>query len=236
MLETLNGSGEIFATAPLRFFNYFSQLENSVDEVHFNFVHRISRFATQGMNTDIPVLACEVTDYGLSRTSTRVGVVRHNHLLMPNANTAILFGAIRLVWRIPVDDHSHHSFTVDYFEGTPEAKRHWREEQDQAQRQITAAPPAAELAAAVLRGEMELADIVNHPDLLSVQDGVALAGQGVIADRRNEVLGISDLQIVRLRRLWAEDLAAVQEGRPRRAWRWPAHLDMTTGLKEDAIA
>jgi 5,5'-dehydrodivanillate O-demethylase oxygenase subunit len=101
------------ATAPVRPFNYFNQMENGVDEVHFNFVHRVSRFSSQGMNAELPVLDCEETAYGLSRTATRGDVVRRNHFLMPNANTSILFGAQRLVWRVPIDDFSHHSFTVD---------------------------------------------------------------------------------------------------------------------------
>jgi len=236
VLEALCGDGESVATAPLRPFNYFSQLENALDEVHFNFVHRVSPFAAQGMNAAIPVLACQETEYGLARTSTRDDIVRRNHFLMPNANTSILFGAIRLVWRVPVDDHSHHSFTVDYFEGTPEEKRAWRARQDEMLARIREARPAADVAAAILRGELDFDAVVDHPDLLSVQDGVALAGQGVIADRANEVLGQSDLQIVRMRRLWADDLAALQEGRPRRPWTWPRHLEMTTGLAEDAAA
>lgn len=232
MLEALSGPGALIATGPLRPFNYFSQMENAVDEVHFNFVHRISRFATQGMNMAIPVLSCEVTPYGLSRTSARDGVVRRNHFLMPNAVTSILFGAQRLVWRVPVDDFSHRSFTVDYFDGAPGEVERWRTEQHEQLARIADAPPAAEVAAAILRGEMTLDDVIDHPDLLSIQDGVALAGQGAIADRENEVLGRSDLQIVRMRRLWAEDLAALQEGRPLRRWVWPHQLELTTGLKE----
>jgi 5,5'-dehydrodivanillate O-demethylase len=92
------------------------------------------------------------------------------------------------------------------------------------------------VAADILRGNLAFSDVVDHPDLLSVQDGVALGGQGVIANRRDEVLGQSDLQIVRMRRLWAEDLAALQEGRPRRPWPWPRRVEMTTGLKADATA
>lgn len=235
-VDRLSGPGALVATAPLRPFNYFNQLENGLDEVHFNFVHRVSRFATQGMNTEIPQLGYELTDWGLARTATRGAVTRRNHFLMPNANTAILFGAIRLVWRVPIDDHAHHSFTVDYFEGSDEEMRRWRGEQEELLARIAAAPPAAGLAAAILRGELDLDAVVDHPDLLSIQDGVALAGQGVIADRRNETLGLSDIQIVAVRRLWAEDLAAVQEGRPRRDWTWPAELEMTTGLKEDVAA
>ena len=36
--------------------NFYNQLENSVDQVHFNFVHRRSPFADQGLNRDIPTV------------------------------------------------------------------------------------------------------------------------------------------------------------------------------------
>ncbi len=235
MLDVFNGSGALVANAPIRPFNYFSQIENGMDEVHFNFVHRISRFTEQGMNSEIPKLSCEETAYGLARISTRAGVKRLNHFLMPNANIAILFGAWHLVWRVPIDDHSHISFTVDYFDGSQDEVRNWRIQQEALVARIAAAAPAAEVAAAVLRGEIQLKDALDHPDLLSVQDGVALAGQGVIANRKNELLGHSDMQIIRMRRLWAQDLTHIQEGRASRRWVWPRHLEMTTGLKKDEV-
>jgi 5,5'-dehydrodivanillate O-demethylase len=235
MLDGFEG-GALVATAPVRPFNYFNQMENGVDEVHFNFVHRVSRFSSQGMNAELPILDCEETAYGLSRTATRGDVVRRNHFLMPNANTSILFGAQRLVWRVPIDDVSHHSFTVDCFHGTQEQERDWFSEQQRQLEAMANARPAADVAAAILRGELTLDEVVDHPDLLSVQDGVALLGQGTIANRMNEVLGRSDLQIVRLRRLWADDFAALQEGRAPRRWKWPRSVPLTTGLKAAAAA
>ena len=231
-LDTLDGDGYLAITAPQRPFNYFQQLENGLDEVHFSFVHRVSRFSDQGLNAELPVLTCQETPYGLARVSLRGGVARHTHFLMPNVGVSLLFGARRIVWRIPVDDNSHVSFTIDYFEGSEEEVARFKAERAQEAKLIDAAAPAAGLAAAVLRGELRVDDLTHHPDLLSIQDGVALTGQGIIADREHETLGASDAHIVRLRRLWARDMQALEHGQPLKKWQWPPHLAVTSGLAE----
>ena len=95
-----------------------------------------------------------------------------------------------------------------------------------------AAPPAAEVSAAIVRGELPVESAKDHPDLLSVQDGVALLAQGVCADRENEALGLSDIHLVKMRRLWSQDLSDLDAGREPRKWLWPAKLKVTSGLPE----
>jgi 5,5'-dehydrodivanillate O-demethylase len=46
-----------------------------------------------------------------------------------------------------------------------------------------------------------------------IEDGVVLLGQGVLPDRSQNRLGSSDAAIVLLRRLYARELAAIDEGR-----------------------
>ncbi len=229
-LDPVQGDGVYWVEAPQRPFNYFRQIENALDEVHFNFVHRVSPFAAQGMISALPELSCEETQFGLSRISKRGTIERQTYFLMPNTNTSLFFGARRLVWRVPVEDTSHISFTMDYFEGSAQEKDKWLADRQQQAMRIAAAPPAAQVAAAILRGEMSVQDITDHPDLLSVQDGVALLSQGTVADRENEMLGLSDIHMVKMRRMWARDLADLQAGREPRKWPWPAQLDVTSGL------
>lgn len=235
-LDTLDGNGHLDITAPLRPFNYFQQLENGLDEVHFSFVHRLSRFSTQGLNAELPVLTCEETPYGLARVSMRRDVARHTHFLMPNVGVSLLFGAWHVVWRVPVDDVSHISFTIDYFEGSQDEVARFKADRELDAKRVSTAVPASELAAAVLRGELRVEDLTEHPDLLSVQDGVALSGQGLIADRHHETLGASDAHIVRLRRLWAQEMRTMDQGHPVREWRWPARLEVTSGLAQAEYA
>ncbi|MDO8278193.1 MAG: Rieske 2Fe-2S domain-containing protein [Burkholderiaceae bacterium] len=235
-LDHFSGEGFLGVQAPLRRFNYFNQIENSLDEVHFNFVHRISRFSEDGLNAIVPTLNCEETDYGLARTATRGDVQRQTHFLMPSTNLSLLFGAWHLVWRVPVDDASHISFTVDFIKGTPQQVQAYRSRYEADIAALATAAPAADLTEAILRGEMRMEDVIDHPDLLSVQDGVALAGQGVIADREHETLGTTDNHIVRVRRMWAHDMEALQQGRAPRTWRWPSTLSPTSGVLREAAA
>jgi 5,5'-dehydrodivanillate O-demethylase len=231
-LDPLQGDGVLFVEALPRPFNYFRQIENALDEVHFNFVHRVSPFAAQGMIAELPELSCEDTEFGLSRISKRGDIERQTFFLMPNSNTSLFFGARRQVWRVPVEDTSHISFTVDYFEGTADEKAKWLAGRQETAALIAAAPPAAEVAAAIVRGELPMEAAIDHPDLLSVQDGVALLAQGAYADRENETLGLSDVHMVKMRRLWARDLADLEAGREPRKWPWPAKLEVTSGLPE----
>ncbi len=230
VLSDVADDGYLTVQAPLRTFNYFSQLENALDEVHFRFVHRISRIAEQGLTDAIPTLTCEETDYGLARASTRRGVDRKTHFLMPNINASIFFDALHIVWRVPVDDYSHISFTVDYCGGTSEEMDAYRARHEAEAAQIAAATPASVLVDEVLAGRMSLDELVDHPDLLSIQDGTALKGQGVIANRENELLGASDTHIVHMRRLWTNELTAIRDGAAPRVWQWPDSLEVTSGL------
>jgi len=231
-LDPLQGDGVLFVETPLRPFNYFRQIENALDEVHFNFVHRVSPFADQGMITELPELRCEETEFGLSRISKRGSIERQTYFLMPNSNASLFFGARRQVWRVPIDDTSHISFTVDYLEGTTDEKAEWLAGRRETAARIAAAPPAAEVSAAIVRGELPVESAKDHPDLLSVQDGVALLAQGVCADRENEALGLSDIHLVKMRRLWSQDLSDLDAGREPRKWLWPAKLKVTSGLPE----
>ena len=98
--------------------SYFDQLENSVDEVHFNFVHRKSKFADVGLTAEIPELSCEETEYGILRMGRRGNRVRKSHILMPNCMYSMVFEhfkgwAEHLSWRVPIDRHTHVSFMIE---------------------------------------------------------------------------------------------------------------------------
>ena len=92
----------------------------------------------------------------------------------------------------------------------------------------------AELGAAVRRGEIQLDDLKDHPDIVGIQDDVAQLGQGIIADREHEYLGRSDAGIILLRKLWLRELDALATGRPLKTWHWTGGLDATVGVAADA--
>ena len=215
--------------------SYFDQLENSVDEVHFNFVHRKSKFADVGLTDEIPELTCEETDYGILRMGRRGNRVRKSHILMPNCMYSMVVDALggwteHLAWRVPIDEASHVTFGVNFIHRTGAD----REAYNAARKQQRAAMQGLEDADAVidrvLRGDIHLDDVPDdRPDLLLIQDGVVMKGQGVRRDRSADVLAASDRQVVLLRRLWTSEMEAAAEGRPGRTWRAPANLVPTSG-------
>jgi 5,5'-dehydrodivanillate O-demethylase oxygenase subunit len=220
--------------------SYFRNVENTVDEVHLNFVHRsIVPIATTELNRDVPLISAEETDYGIAQYGTRSdGVQRITYLLMPNCfldEGAPVHGVkarqINVVWRVPVDDNSHNQFAWRFLDVTgEEAARYnaaWRERE-----RIREAPPTIqELGDAVLAGRLRLDELDIHPfKLIQVQDWVAMVGQSRTAERPPERLGRSDRALIFLRQLWARELRTLDEGRPIKRWTRPADLAVHFGV------
>jgi len=52
------------------------------------------------------------------------------------------------------------------------------------------------------------------PNLVRIQDGVTIAGQGAIADRSKDRLGASDAGVILLRKIWRRELRSLATGKP----------------------
>jgi 5,5'-dehydrodivanillate O-demethylase len=89
-------------------------------------------------------------------------------------------------------------------------------------------PPAQEIVDAVVRGELYLHDL-QRPDIVNIQDAVALAAQPPIGERVNDRLGKSDVQIIVLRTIWAREMRALEAGEPLKTWTVPPDLVATNG-------
>ena len=75
------------------------------------------------------------------------------------------------------------------------------------------------LAEEILAGRQRLADVDREKvHAVTLEDHVAMAGQGRITDRSAENLGGSDGSIIIMRRLWERELTALAEGRPLARW------------------
>ena len=91
----------------------------------------------------------------------------------------------------------------------------------------------AELVDAVVEGYMPIEQaeetgknedwmrIVPGASIGLIQDGVAQVGQGKIALRADDHLGRSDAGIILYRKLWQEELRALDEGQPLREFYRP---------------
>lgn len=229
--------GFIEAKESKRDWSFFSQLENSVDEVHFNFTHRKSKFTDVGLNDAIPELAAEETEYGILRLGRRGNRVRKSHILMPNCMYSMVFEhwkgwSEHLAWRVPIDDASHKSFMVDCIHKEGADADEYRRVRAEQRASLAALEPADSVIDRILAGELHCDDVAYRTDIVLIQDGVALKGQGA-RDRQSDRLGASDHQVALLRRIWAREMQAVDEGRPIKSWRVPADLVPTTGIDEE---
>jgi 5,5'-dehydrodivanillate O-demethylase len=124
-----------------------------------------------------------------------------------------------LVWRVPVDDYSVCSYLLDHLDAAALARKSLTKENEGKAPDFKGYASFNDAAEAVLRGETAVEDLRGMSNMTNVEDYVAQAGQGRIADRHDERLGRSDSLIVLLRNLWARDLRALAEGRERRQWR-----------------
>ena len=190
-LETFDQPGVLEAVEVLRPCSYFNQLETNCDELHVNFLHRSSDFASTGLNDWLPVLSGEETEYGLALYGKRGNEVRVSFLIMPNISFMSVYQDVtgwtdHIAWRVPVDDDNHLSFMVDLVHVEGAVADNYRRERAELADAIAKAPPADDMARAVLRGEMTWAEIEGHPDLLAIQDLVALMGQGAYTERGKE--------------------------------------------------
>jgi 5,5'-dehydrodivanillate O-demethylase len=190
--------------------NYFQSAENIMDDVHVNFAHR-DHLVNTAARPFIPTKTWgEETSFGLTQFQQRGEHTDKIHFIMPNQcflahqlrtardNKPFWFKA--LFWYVPIDDESHYHFLIMVYH----TKRRDRPE----------ATPIHEEIEAILAGRKTWADVANHPNIIRIQDGVSICGQGKIEDRSREQLGRSDAALVMLRRMWRSQLEALAEERP----------------------
>src|SRR5206468_2827856 len=149
---------------------------------------------------------------------------RYTHLIMPNimytTNGAQyreeLATRDRIVWKVPIDDHSYWDIgilAVHIKEETVRAAYLERAKRvELAKAEARAKTP--EIVAAILAGKMRIEDVQDRTDLTHIEDDLMLAGQGELEDPAREVLGKTDVGIVGIRALWERELRALAEGRP----------------------
>jgi 5,5'-dehydrodivanillate O-demethylase oxygenase subunit len=214
--------------------NYWNALENACDQVHVAFVHSNSEFRLAGATREIPRIEAYETEYGILRKCTFTdGKIRLAHTLMPTASLVTVYeeGAgwmPHLSYRIPIDDVSHRNLTVSLAQVEGEAAEKLHAKHKRQADAMTGLPPASEIVEAVVRGDLYLHDL-ERPDIVNIQDAVALRAQPPIGERVNDRLGQSDVQIIVLRTIWSREMHALEAGGPMKAWTVPLDLVATNG-------
>jgi 5,5'-dehydrodivanillate O-demethylase len=216
---------------------FFAQLENSVDEVHFYFTHRQSKFSEVGLNDQIPEIIGKETDYGIERTAKRGNETRNAFILMPNCMFSLVYYKGKgftehLSWRVPVDDRTHTNFMADLVHVSDAEAEAYRERRAADKALTETLEPAMSVIRRIIAGELHIDDIPERPDIVLIQDGVAMAGQRASRDRSDDLLGASDHLVALLRNLWTREIRAIEAGEPIKQWRVPSHLAPTKGVGE----
>lgn len=199
----------VFAEVPC---NWLQTQENSIDPVHFEWMHanwsRRLRGHTDGYAPTHLQLAFEEFEHGfLYKRISEDTDERHplwtigRVCLWPNG----FFLGDHFEWRVPVDDENTLSVTWSFIRVPREAEPF-----------VQTAIPTWQAPVRDAQGRWITSHVIN-------QDIVAWVGQGRIADRSLENLGASDRGIAMLRRQLFNDIEAVQAGRdPKGVMRDPA--------------
>jgi 5,5'-dehydrodivanillate O-demethylase len=210
-----------FHVIEMRKWNYFHDLENTVDDVHQYWVHQAGVYQDDGMAGTLPEITAELVEFGLTQTSRfSNGFVRRLALLMPNtlyfnSGAGVLRGFKSFLWNVPIDDESHMMFFLFIAAHLPpEVGARVAAGVRDARKYLSGQRPVEDIVRAVVSGRERLEDIEDRPDRVLIEDGVVLLGQGVLPDRSLNQLGSSDAAIILLRRLYARELAAVEADRP----------------------
>jgi 5,5'-dehydrodivanillate O-demethylase len=237
LYPALDGDGVIETIVYMRRCNYFNNIDNQLDEAHVTFVHQDAFYRV----TDLPLIEARATEYGAMTSCPRPsGSVRVTHFLMPNITQLKSPGADReidwteyMVWRVPIDDHSHYTFGINYINVLGDAKARYLARRDAVKE--APPPPIEELGERIIRGELTIENAKKNLDERDVlyhvylEDYAVQVSQGVVADRSEETLGRSDNGVILLRELWTEELCRLAHGEPPTKWTRPEVMETTTG-------
>ena len=231
---TMEQPGELLVKSWVRNSNYWNGLENACDQVHVNFVHSNSEFRASGALREIPQVESYETEYGIYRKATfSDGKIRLAHTLMPTASLVQVYeeGAgwmPHLSYRLPIDDDSHLNLTVSLAQVDGEKLELLKAKHKKQAEVMASLPPATEIVEKIVRGELYLHDL-DRPDIVNIQDAVALAAQPPMGERTSDRLGKSDIQIIVLRTIWSREMRALEAGEPLKEWHVPLDLVTSSG-------
>jgi 5,5'-dehydrodivanillate O-demethylase len=238
-------------------YNYFQNMENSVDTLHVSWVHRRSNFFADSRLSDFGkgrgsgaasiegyVKECwaEETEYGfVFYDKFENGKIKTSHFEMPNVLHIKVYPIDAesgwrdfVAWKVPYDDESYNNFNLTIAFVTGEAADRYRAHPQNPRNQKSQRnwEEVVRLGEEILTGRRRLTveDCGELAYSVNLQDYVAQKGQGLVANRDRERLGQSDRIVIMLRKLWSREMAKLAAGEPIKRWRWPGHVEITTGL------
>ncbi len=186
----------VFSTVPC---NWLQCQENSIDPVHFEWLHSNWALRLKGEDGESPAhlrVGFDEFEFGFRYRRVRADTDEENELwtvgrvcLWPNA---LYTGHFE--WRVPIDDET--TLSVGWFIDPVPGEQPFEQE-------------AIPYWSAPIRDEQTGRWITSH---VMNQDFVAWVGQGVVSDRWNEHLGESDRGVIMVRKRFMDDLKTVADG------------------------
>jgi 5,5'-dehydrodivanillate O-demethylase len=236
-------------------YNFYQNMENSVDTLHVSWVHRKSNFYSDSRLDDfkgdekkvgtlegnIVEFSADETEYGfIFRDIYDNGSVRVSHFEMPNTLHIKVWPVDAesgwrdfVAWKVPIDDQNYHNFnlTIAHVDGAAADRYRAHPQNPRNSGRGAQWAEIQRLGNEILAGRLRLTveDVGELAKSVNLQDYVAQRGQGLIVDRVHERLGQSDKIVILLRKLWSREMANIANGEPLKHWHWPGHLEVTTG-------
>lgn len=212
--------------------NWLQAVENATDPYHSAILHQDAsgkprlHSTTRGLIDGIDHIDCWQTSFGVIKRQTyRSGWRRQHPWIFPN----ILALEHQTQFSVPIDD-THTARIVVYNTQLANAEESSGEEPGAPLPTTYSAPYKSPADPLHPYGNFKM-----HEDVLA-QDHMAWETQGPIADRTSEKLGSSDRWIVLLRRMFQENLRAIQEGQdPFALVRDPNHAPIPTEMWSEGV-
>jgi 5,5'-dehydrodivanillate O-demethylase len=215
-----------------RICNFYNNIDNSLDNAHVRFVHQRHREARSDFYVQgDPTITAEEVDWGVKRyvrypngaeVVAYFGMANINYVNGQVVDPKVKRADV-LIFKVPIDDENHMQFELRAIPLKGEYGKEFL--QNRREKRTKEADDRAELVEAILKGKLRLEDIdSNRTDYVIIEDEIAQAGQGRIADRGFEHLGRSDAGVILLRQLWERELKALAEARPLKEWTYRADM------------
>jgi 5,5'-dehydrodivanillate O-demethylase len=205
-----------------RYCNYYINTENTIDHAHVPYTHAISANPTLtkvGFSPDLAVvrdISVERLPYGVRVIDTDNGTHANSAVLLPNVMHLQVGQRIgwleNLSWRVPIDDESHRTFSIEAVHTDEEGAKAWRERQAEVQAIADQYPLTEDCAEMIIRGEKTLMDFVDHPRLANIEDALTQQAMRFITDADRQNLAQSDKGVLQLRRMFISRLADFMAG------------------------
>jgi 5,5'-dehydrodivanillate O-demethylase len=221
----------VFNRVYRRYCNYYINTENTVDHAHVPYTHALSTNPTLtqvGLASDLAVvrdITVERSPHGVRVFDTEDG--------SPHANSAVLLPNVmhlqvgqrigwleNLSWRVPIDDESHRTFSIEGLHTDEEGARRWAEKQAEVAHIVANYPLTEDCAAQIIRGEKSLMDFIDHPRLANIEDALTQQAMSSISDFARQNMAQSDKGVLQLRRMFMSRLADFVAGDPSATTGW----------------